>query len=85
MDSLDLQVLTQARQWHAEGHAVRLVTATRELEHFSEYDYLVVNDNLETALKELSSIYIAARCARVRRGHYGSALLEEARTRAKSQ
>jgi guanylate kinase len=63
----------------------RLVTATRELEHFSEYDYLVVNDNLETALKELSSIYIAARCARGRRGHYGSALLEEARTRAKSQ
>src|SRR3954466_5652994 len=63
----------------------RLVTATRELEHFSEYDFLVVNDNLETALKELSSIYIAARCARGRRGHYGSALLEEARTRAKSQ
>ncbi|MBC7992099.1 MAG: XdhC family protein [Rhizobacter sp.] len=26
MDSLDLQVLTQARQWHAGGHAVRLVT-----------------------------------------------------------
>src|SRR5512139_4247407 len=26
MDSLDLQVLTQARQWRTEGHAVRLVT-----------------------------------------------------------
>ena len=26
MDSLDLQVLTQARAWHADGHAVRLVT-----------------------------------------------------------
>src|SRR5262245_49678849 len=26
MDSLDLQVLTQARAWHAAGHAVRLVT-----------------------------------------------------------
>lgn len=26
MDSLDLQVLGQARQWHAAGHAVRLVT-----------------------------------------------------------
>ena len=25
----------------------RLLTATRELEHFAEYDYLVVNDNLE--------------------------------------
>jgi guanylate kinase len=59
----------------------RLVTATRELEHFAEYDFLVVNDNLETALKELSSIYIAARCARGRRGHYGTALLDEARQR----
>jgi len=59
----------------------RLVTATRELEHFGEYDFLVVNDNLETALKELSSIYVAARCARSRRGHYGHALLGEARTR----
>ena len=26
MDSLDLQVLTQARDWHAQGHAVWLVT-----------------------------------------------------------
>jgi xanthine dehydrogenase accessory factor len=26
MDSLDLQVLTQARDWHADGHAVWLVT-----------------------------------------------------------
>ena len=26
MDSLDLQVLTQARDWHAAGHAVWLVT-----------------------------------------------------------
>ena len=59
----------------------RLQTATRELEHFAEYDFLVVNDNLETALKELSSIYVAARCARSRRGHYGHALLGEARTR----
>ena len=58
----------------------RLLTATRELEHFAEYDFLVVNDNLETALKELSSIYVAARCARSRRGHYGHALLGEART-----
>jgi guanylate kinase len=63
----------------------RLVTATRELEHFADYDYLVVNDNLETALKELSSIYVAARCARTRRGHYGSALLAEARTRGQPQ
>ena len=59
----------------------RLAMATRELEHFSQYDYLVVNDNLETALKELSSIYVAARSARARRGHYGTLLLAEARSR----
>jgi guanylate kinase len=59
----------------------RLATAKRELEHFAEYDYLVVNDNLETALKELSSIYVAARCTRARRAHYGHALLSEARSR----
>jgi guanylate kinase len=59
----------------------RLAMATRELEHFAEYDYLVVNDNLETALKELSSIYVAARSALRRRGHIGHALLSEARQR----
>jgi len=47
-----------------EAISRRLDMATKELEHFAQYDYLVVNDNLETALKELSSIYVAARCAR---------------------
>ncbi|HEX4406151.1 MAG TPA: guanylate kinase [Polyangia bacterium] len=61
-----------------EAIARRLAVATKELEHFAQYDYLVVNDNLETALKELSSIYVAARCARLRRGHYGQMLLSEA-------
>jgi len=56
----------------------RLAMAKRELEHFREYDYIVVNDNLETAAKELSSIYIAARCTRARRGYYGNTLLAEA-------
>jgi guanylate kinase len=61
-----------------EAISRRLAVATKELEHFAQYDYLVVNDNLETALKELSSIYVAARCARSRRGHYGQMLLNEA-------
>jgi len=64
-----------------EAISRRLAMATKELEHFAQYDYLVVNDNLETALKELSSIYVAARCARGRRGHYGHLLLSEARAR----
>jgi guanylate kinase len=62
----------------------RLAMATRELEHFSEYDYLVVNDNLETALKELTAICVAARSARSRRSHYGHTLLTEARQREPS-
>jgi guanylate kinase len=62
----------------------RLAMATRELEHFSEYDYLVVNDNLETALKELTAICVAARAARSRRSHYGHTLLTEARQREPS-
>jgi len=64
-----------------EAISRRLAMATQELEHFAQYDYLVVNDNLETALKELSSIYVAARSARSRRGHYGNLLLSEARAR----
>jgi len=64
-----------------EAISRRLDMATKELEHFAQYDYLVVNDNLETALKELSSIYVAARSTRGRRGHYGQMLLSEARAR----
>ena len=52
---------------------------SEELEHFGEYDYLIVNDNFETALKELTSIYIAARCARPRSAHLAIALCAEAR------
>jgi len=58
----------------------RLAMAKRELEHFAEYDYLVVNENLDTALEELTSIYIAARCTRPRRMHIGQELLAEAKS-----
>ena len=55
----------------------RLAIARKELEHYSEYDYLVVNDDLEKAFAELSAIYIAARCARMRSEGYALALLAE--------
>jgi len=63
----------------------RLAMARAELEHFGEYDYLVVNDNFETALKQLTSIYIAARCARARNAHLGQALCSEARAMAEGR
>ena len=80
MAELERRLRRRATDSH-EAIERRLAMARGELEHFAEYDYLIVNDNFETALKELSSICVAARCARARRGHYGKELLAEARQR----
>ena len=55
----------------------RLVGAQKELAHYEEYDYLVVNDDLERAYGDLASIYVAARCARSRADGHARALLAE--------
>jgi guanylate kinase len=55
----------------------RLVTARKELAHYHEYDYLVVNDEIEKAFGELSAIYDAAGCARYRKEGFAQALLSE--------
>lgn len=39
----------------------RMHDAVREISHYGEYDYLVVNDSFETALSELSAIITANR------------------------
>jgi guanylate kinase len=39
----------------------RMSDAVNEMSHYSEYDYLVVNDAIEQALYELKSIFIANR------------------------
>jgi len=62
----------------------RLAMACKELEHYGEYDYLVVNDDLSRAYDQLRSIYIAARCARTRREAVAQALLAEAASRRPS-
>ena len=41
--------------------AKRMRAAVAEMQHFAEYDYLVVNDVFEQALSELKSIVIARR------------------------
>jgi guanylate kinase len=56
----------------------RLAMARKELEHFGEYDYLVVNDNLDRAHQQLNAIAEAARCSRERCGHLAEQLLAEA-------
>jgi guanylate kinase len=59
----------------------RLAMACKELEHYNEYDYLVVNDDLSRAYDQLRSIYLAARCMRVRKEPLAKALLSQAASR----
>jgi guanylate kinase len=59
----------------------RLAVAHKELFHYTDYDYLVVNDQLEKAFDELRSIYIAERCKRERNEPLAQALLAEAAAR----
>jgi guanylate kinase len=42
----------------------RLVTATREIENYSKYDYILVNDRLEESIEALRSILLAKRLKR---------------------
>ena len=42
----------------------RLVTATREIENYEKYDYILVNDRLEDSIDALKSILLAERLKR---------------------
>ena len=63
----------------------RLAMAHEELTHYGEYDYLVVNDNLDQAYAKLRAIYVAAGCTRVRNDALAQALLREAAVRVAVQ
>ena len=52
----------------------RIGEATNELTNCKWYDYLIINDDLEKATKELESIFIADRCSNKR-------ILPEVKTR----
>jgi guanylate kinase len=60
---------------------LRLSKAIDELGHYLEYDYLIVNDEIESSYDRLRSIYRAAHYHRHRVAHHAEALLAEARTR----
>jgi guanylate kinase len=40
----------------------RLKRACSEISHYKEYDYLIVNEDLGSAIRELESIIVSARC-----------------------
>lgn len=43
---------------------LRLVTASREIENYSKYDYILVNDRLEDSVEALKAIVLAERAKR---------------------
>ncbi|MGM0694909.1 MAG: guanylate kinase [Pseudomonadota bacterium] len=61
-----------------DEHAViarRMRDAVKEMTHHDEYDYLVVNDDFTTALRELQSLVIARRLTRERVSEHHAPLL----------
>jgi guanylate kinase len=56
---------------------LRLAYARNELEHFAEYDHLIVNDDLEAAYRQLESVVLAARSRRSRMEGTARQLLAE--------
>ncbi len=62
-----------------EKIAMRLNGAIKELTHYGSYEFLIVNNDLDTAFLELCSIYRASRCTQRRRGHMALELLRQAK------
>ena len=64
----------------AEAIARRLKNAKLEIEHWREYDYVVINDDLDRAFSEVRAIVTAERLRRDRRPglfEFVSSLLDE--------
>jgi guanylate kinase len=55
----------------------RFEVASREIEHYGFFDYLVVNDKLDAAFDHLRSVIVAERCKRWRTAHLAETLLRK--------
>ncbi len=53
----------------------RFRTALREIEHYALFDYVLVNDDLESAFDNLRAIVLAERARRTRKAHIAELLL----------
>jgi guanylate kinase len=57
----------------------RFGVALREIEHYGLFDYVLVNEDLEEAIKQLVSIFRAEECRRHRAARHAERLLAEGR------
>lgn len=69
------QRLTQRGQDSAEVIAGRMAQAQSEMSHWAEFDYLVINDDFDQALADLSAIFQAQRLTRERQARVQQARL----------
>lgn len=46
--------------------AVRLLNARGEVEHYREFDYLIINDEVSRAATQLAAVFLAERARRIR-------------------
>lgn len=60
----------------------RLEAAKREIEHYGFFDYVIVNDDVQTAHEKLRGIVLAERCKRTRHALVCEAMLIDARPSA---
>jgi guanylate kinase len=59
--------------------SLRLRNAENELEQYKQYDYLIVNEELESAVQEFTAIIRAARCRRTGRAAAAETILNHFR------
>ncbi|MDB4994627.1 MAG: Guanylate kinase [Myxococcaceae bacterium] len=59
----------------------RFAVAKLEIEHYALFDYILVNDNLETAFETLNGIVLAERARRVKKAPMAERLLRSDRAR----
>ncbi|MBD3654844.1 guanylate kinase [Kangiella sp.] len=76
-----LSRLTNRGQDSDDVIAKRMAAATAEMKHYDEYDYLVINDDFDTACNELAAIFTARRLRiesqKVRQHHLINNLLSD--------
>ena len=61
------ELARRLRRRHSDSAEViesRLVAARKEISHWSEYDYLIVNDSIPTAVQAVKTVVLAARFRR---------------------
>ena len=71
-----LQARMRARGQDSEEVIVRRLAAAREeMSHYAEFDYVIVNDDFETAVAELQAIFLASRLRQAAQGERHAGLI----------